>query len=111
MATARFIRRLDKIAAALKPGGLQHFVNLSMLGESVLAMVRTGKNVSREALEGISGAKPDTLSWATDEEQSQLTGGEWILHEMQVTGVRFNDWFHRSSNDVGLGLVAPLPLT
>ena len=101
LATARFIKRLDKITAALKPGGLQHYLNVdSMLGARVIGMVRTGKDIDLDALKAICGAKPDTIAWATDEEQSQLTGGDYILQVLGVTGVKVNDWFHRVNNDL-----------
>ena len=36
----------------------------------------------------------------TDEEQSQLTGGEYAIEKLRVCGVRFRDWFHRCWNDL-----------
>ena len=34
-------------------------------------------------------------TWVTDEEQPQLTGGEYAIERLMVCGERFSDWFHR----------------
>ena len=102
LATCRFVRRLDHIVACYKPGGLQRFVNFtSMSAHGILDSVRTGHDINMERFLAF-GAQPapECVSWATDEEQTQLTGGGYIIDELSVTGVRFNDFFHRVCNDL-----------
>jgi hypothetical protein len=43
---------------------------------------------------------PASITWASDQEQLQLTGGDFIIDELRVTGVRFHDFFHRTNNDL-----------
>ena len=40
----------------------------------------------------------------TDEEQPQLTGGEYAIERLRVSGVRFSDWFHRCWNDMSIAM-------
>ena len=102
VATAQFIRRWDHFVRLYKEGGLEHFVNWHILERAgVLEGVRTGK-FPDEAKRLAYGAQPaaPVASVVTDQEQSQLTGEDYVLTQMEVTGVRNNDWFHRKCNDL-----------
>ena len=84
-----------------KPKGLQHYANVYILRErGILQGVLTGVFDNQSLLAFGAQPAPDTISWATDQEQTQLTGGEFIIAELEVMGCRFNDWFHRVSNDL-----------
>ena len=51
---------------------------------------------------GFSGVEPDVLLVCTDQEQTQMTGGDWIFDPdegLDVTGAKFRDEFHRTNND------------
>ena len=100
-ATAHFVLRMDWQVKLLNDVGLRFAINWSKLQElGLLDGVKTGKMC--EAALGLLGAQPvpKTLFWCTDQEQTQLTGGEFILSVLRVTGGRFEDWFHRCSNDL-----------
>jgi hypothetical protein len=56
-----------------------------------------------------SGVEPDVLMTCTDQEQSQMTGGDWIYDPddgLDCTGGRFRDEFHRTNNDVNASVAA-----
>ena len=101
MATAQWLRRFDSKLYQYKAKGLQHFVNWRQLEEvGVLPGALTGK-VDQQALTNFrSQQAPPSLTWATDQEQTQLTGGEHAIMKLKVTGVRLHDYFHRASLDI-----------
>lgn len=102
LATAQWLRRFDSKLYQYKAKGMQHFVNWQKLEElRVLQGVLTGE-VDQQALTNfLRQQAPSSLSWTTDQEQTQLTGGEHALMKLKVTGVRLHDYFHRASLDIG----------
>ena len=96
------MRRLNRIVAFYKDPDLRYYVNEHLLVKcGILEAVKTGKFQS-EALRAAYGAQPapPICCWVTDEEQSQLTGGEYVIEKLQVCGVRFRDCIHRCWNDL-----------
>ena len=109
VASLKHILRLHKLMDMYAPSGLQMFQNIDKLASLNL---RTGCE---------TGKWPDPmptipadlvvacLCVATDEEQYQITAGEFITASKPVglgcTGVRFRDEFHWWNNDLNLSLI------
>ena len=108
-ATAQFVRRLDWLVNLYKDTDLRVYVNGAALEKfGVMDAVQKGKLAGEATQDAITsyGAQPApaVCCWVTDQEQSQLTGGEYITEVLRVSGVRFFDWFHRCWNDVAYGV-------
>ena len=103
-ATAQFVRRLNRFVGLYQKMDLRLYVHEHVLVKlGIMEAVKTGKitAVIIDALKAY-GAQPapPICCWVTDEEQSQLTGGEYAIEKLRVCGVRFRDWFHRCWNDL-----------
>ena len=105
IATAQFLRRVNRIVGLYKPGGFLAFINEKLLRDGgVWDAVQTGKDMPA-LLHKFCGEQPSprVLCIATDQEQLQLTGMQFAFTVLRVTGVHFHDYFHRCSNDVHFG--------
>ena len=62
----------------------------------VMGAVQKGDIAGQATQDAIraNGAQPAPAlcTWVTDEEQSQLTGGEYAIERLMVSGVRFSDF-------------------
>ena len=105
LATSQFIRRFDSTVSKYKEGGLEAFAQEGLLQEcGVAALSQTGvctceADDEKRIAFGAQPAPP-TVSWCSDQEQTQETGGEFILSKLRVVGARFGDYFHRAANDL-----------
>ena len=105
-ASHKFILRVDRFVEMYKGHGLERYDNLATLAAiSLLKGCETGK--FPEPLPAIpAGVDFESFSFATDQEQSQITGGEFILtpkpQGLGLTGARFADPFHRWNNDTAM---------
>ena len=105
-ASKKHVLRVDKICEVVCGEGLEKFQNLQQLAElGLLEGARTGKFA--DPLPRLpEGLVVKSLSICTDQEQTQITGGEFIFAAapkgLGCTGVRFHDEFHRWHNDLKL---------
>jgi hypothetical protein len=88
--------------------GLEMFQNVGKLEAlGLLEGCQTGKFPDRLP-EITCGDEPEVLTFATDQEQTQVTGGEFVLtcepEGLGCTGVRFADEFHRMVNDLEMAV-------
>ena len=85
-----------------KPPGLRRYVNGAVLDQADIKKFLESGVADASVLRDFCGAQPapETVSWVTDQEQTQLTGGQFIIDELLVNGVGFHDWFHRMNNDL-----------
>ena len=106
LATAQFLRRLNKLALLYKPLGLEHFDGLAVLTKNnLLEGVRTGKFSDMAALvRFLDAPAPPSFSVATDEEQLQITGLDYADSRLGLAEVHHHDWFHRASNDLATSI-------
>ena len=107
--TAQFVRRLNLFVGLYKGTDLRFYVNENDLVKfQVIGAVQTGKIEGQATQDAIRayGAQPAPAlcTWVTDEEQPQLTGGEYAIERLRVYGVRFSDWFHRCWNDMNTAM-------
>lgn len=105
-ASRKHVLRLDRYVHLYhKNGGLEQFQNRDKLTAfDLLQGALTGKFPVGDKPEIPDSLRIECFVQCTDQEQSQITGGEFMLSPpeegLDVCGVRFIDDFHRLHNDV-----------
>ena len=104
-ASQQYVLRVNRLVSMMNSGrGLRQFQNVAKLREWNLADgCQTGK--FPDPMPQIpEDFEVDSVAMATDQEQTQITGGEFILKPepegLGCTGARFSDDFHRWNNDM-----------
>ena len=103
-ASRKFVARVNRFVEMLNPRGLRLFQNVHKLTELNLKKgCETGK--FPEPLPTIPPEiVVESFACASDQEQTQITGGEFIFGDkpacLGCTGARFSDDFHRWNNDI-----------
>jgi hypothetical protein len=104
-ASQQYVLRVNRLVSMMNSGrGLRQFQNVAKLREWNLADgCQTGK--FPDPMPQIpEDFEVDSVAMATDQEQTQITGGEFILKPepegLGCTGARFSDDFHRWNNDL-----------
>ena len=103
-ASRKFVVRVNRFVQMINPRGLRLFQNVHKLTELNLKKgCETGK--FPEPLPTIPPELVvESFACASDQEQTQITGGEFIFGDkpacLGCTGARFSDDFHRWNNDI-----------
>lgn len=109
LASRKYVLRLNKFLEAYNDSGLVFFRNSEKLDTANLMHgCRTGK--FPEPMPSLpADLVVESLAIATDQEQTQITGGEFVFSGQNhgglgITGVRLSDPFHRWHNDLQMSL-------
>ena len=101
----KHVAKINRFVSMLHPLGLRRFRNVELLRAMNLKVGCETGTFPTPMPPIPDDLELHSFSVCTDQEQSQITGGEFIFGDkpaLACTGVRFSDPFHRWNNDVNM---------